>query len=447
MAYFDAAGNPIAAPESGQKEVPLEHDFEIGQMVRNIPQSGKQFLEDTTAIIHSPIETLGGLGRMVLGLGGKAGIPGLDVYEENANAVGKYFADRYGGVEEFQRSLQNDPVGVVGDLATLASGGAAATARVPGAIGRGGRVLKQAAQATDPVNLGLSATRAAIGKAAPTSWPRELYESAAKWPTTMDIKKPGSRRAITETALRENIMPNEAGVARLEKRMRDTWQGVDDLITRYTKEGRMIPVAEVMQNLGEGRRKIDMPGPDRATDLAKYDDFVNSWIEDLQLQGRDTLTPFEVNELKKRMYERIKFDRRGGTAQPAVETARRDIAKGAAQAEGTLDPQIRELNRQYGELRELRDPLVRSSGRVSNLDPLSITEGITAAGAEAVAPGVGGKLGWAAALANKPQVRGRMARKLWEMQQPGGGNIFNSPLWRTLLAQSGGLQQRTERNR
>src|SRR5436190_4642689 len=44
-------------------------------------------------------------------------IPGEQEHEPYANAVGQFFADRYGSMEAFKKTLAEDPVGFAADLA------------------------------------------------------------------------------------------------------------------------------------------------------------------------------------------------------------------------------------------------------------------------------------------------------------------------------------------
>lgn len=45
-------------------------------------------------------------------------------YEPMANAVGAFYKDRYGGAENIKKTLYEDPVGAVGDVASVVAGGA-----------------------------------------------------------------------------------------------------------------------------------------------------------------------------------------------------------------------------------------------------------------------------------------------------------------------------------
>ena len=99
-------------------------------MMANLPSSAGRFLRDLTAPIHSPIDTVKGLGGLGLGALQKL-IPGRQGQEHHAEAVGGFFADRYGGFENIKKTLAGDPVGAAADIGTLLTGGGALAARTP----------------------------------------------------------------------------------------------------------------------------------------------------------------------------------------------------------------------------------------------------------------------------------------------------------------------------
>lgn len=87
-------------------------------------------------------ETIGGLNQLGVGLESKLGLidkgnPAEQAKDEAAlNAVGKMYADRYGSVEGFKRTLANDPFAIGSDLATVATlplGGEGLISKVPDA--------------------------------------------------------------------------------------------------------------------------------------------------------------------------------------------------------------------------------------------------------------------------------------------------------------------------
>ena len=156
----DLLANIRASREANKKAglTPQESPLSYGQMfsmaLSNTPKSASQFVEDTFAPVLSPLETVDSIYTLGKGLVQLA-IPGEQADEETARAVGTYFANRYGGLENFKRTFANDPVGLLGDVSMIVTGGGTAAARLPGVLGKVGNKVKQVGQAIDPLNVGV----------------------------------------------------------------------------------------------------------------------------------------------------------------------------------------------------------------------------------------------------------------------------------------------------
>jgi hypothetical protein len=72
-----------------------------------------------------------------------------------ADAVGKFFADRYGSEEGFKRAIAQDPVGVLSDLGTVMSLGGGAAVRAPGVAGKAASLVSKVGEIVDPVSASL----------------------------------------------------------------------------------------------------------------------------------------------------------------------------------------------------------------------------------------------------------------------------------------------------
>lgn len=149
------------AEQSGltPQESPLSYGQMFSRALANTPKSSAQFVEDTLAPVLSPLETVNSLFTLGKGLVQLA-IPGEQADEKTAEAVGTYFAKRYGGVENFKRAFADDPVGILGDVSMVVTGGGALAARAPGMVGKAGAVVRDVGQAIDPLNVGIQAAGA-----------------------------------------------------------------------------------------------------------------------------------------------------------------------------------------------------------------------------------------------------------------------------------------------
>lgn len=116
--------NEIPAPRKyALSEVP-------GEMLRNAPSSAAKVVGDVVTAVTSPIQTTTGIGDLVGGLmepvtpnfmyGGDSRERALTARDNFT----KYLADRFGGTEELKRTMAEDPIGFLGDLSTVFSGGA-----------------------------------------------------------------------------------------------------------------------------------------------------------------------------------------------------------------------------------------------------------------------------------------------------------------------------------
>ncbi len=150
-----SAGAPI--PESAP-EMPWS---DVGQAaIENLWPSAKQYGKDTITPFMEPKKTLQSLADLGNGIIQQL-IPGEHPDEKIAKAVGEFFVKRYGGVEEIKRTLATDPVGALGDLSLVLSGGGTMLTRAPSLAGKVGSVIQKTGATIDPLSLAGSAAKAA----------------------------------------------------------------------------------------------------------------------------------------------------------------------------------------------------------------------------------------------------------------------------------------------
>ncbi len=136
----------------------------LATTANNIIPSGKKLINDTIQIFKDPIGTADSIEDLATGI--VLNMTGADgkIYDRNgniigdntegkrkqevANAVGKYFKERYGGVNNVKESFKNDPVGVVADISILFSGGAMLAPK-GGAMAN---IATKGATVTDPIS-------------------------------------------------------------------------------------------------------------------------------------------------------------------------------------------------------------------------------------------------------------------------------------------------------
>jgi hypothetical protein len=153
--------------EAFDKQVGLDNDMSWADVAKqapgNIASSGGRFLKDLTHPIMHPMQTVEDLGRAGLGAVEKTGITPHQESVPYADAIGKFFKDRYGSIDNLKKTIATDPIGFISDISSVLSGGESAMARAPGIVGRAGEALGKASRATDPLSY-LSLTGKGVAK-------------------------------------------------------------------------------------------------------------------------------------------------------------------------------------------------------------------------------------------------------------------------------------------
>lgn len=164
-----ASANPFAqyaAPASSSSEIPVSRRSyalsEVpGAALENAPASAGQFVGGMIQAVTSPVQTLTSL--LDLGAGAlrnslpKSVSSFIDKFDADpanaerasavATAVGGAYKDKYGSYDAIKRTFAEDPVGAVGDLSTLLTGGGVAATKV-GAT-KTGAALSRAGELTN----------------------------------------------------------------------------------------------------------------------------------------------------------------------------------------------------------------------------------------------------------------------------------------------------------
>ena len=181
----------------------------------NVPKSLFTLGKDVVSAVAHPIETGKALTELVKGTAAKGaekvledteigqamvskmndsrvsrGLPELQKDEEGkfqlpqteemqvANAVGNYFNERYGSLENAKESFVEDPAGVLADIATVITGGGAAlrtagqSSKIP-TLTKAGEAISTAGKALEPTSLVTKAVTAPI-KAVAQSTPARI---------------------------------------------------------------------------------------------------------------------------------------------------------------------------------------------------------------------------------------------------------------------------------
>lgn len=161
----------IVAMQSGQKET---QGF-ASRTASNILPSAANMASGIYEAVTSPAQT--GMNMLDVAAGGLQKImpdrlvSALDSENaqrarEKAGAVGEFYKQRYGGLEQAKETLATDPVGAAADLASLLSLGGAGVSRIP-TLKKAGQAITKAATYVDPASLaykGAAKVAPSIGK-------------------------------------------------------------------------------------------------------------------------------------------------------------------------------------------------------------------------------------------------------------------------------------------
>ena len=431
-------------------------DFSTLEMIKNIPSSAGQFISDITQPIRHPIDTAENLAKVITGGASKLakfsreqGFPlvpepsqeqlakyGGYPQEATAEAVGDFFKQRYGSGEAFKQTAMKDPVGLMSDIAVLATGGAALPAKMPGLMGKAGKIVQTTGKALEPLNMMKGMTKLGLSQL-PKTLPVSLYKSAVKFPTTLDVKYGmGTRTKLAETALKHKIMPTEKGILKLAGYEKDLGIKIGSLIDEATASGKAIPKSKVFKYLKDARRETGGVKVGARTSRQQINKIAKELNDEMKKIDGDTLTARQLQDLKISAQQASKYEP-GTVRETGTEQASKAVAKAAKEGVEELVPDAAAINKELAELKKLKKPLMQAASRIENRDLISIGTPLkTMAGGE-MAGGRGAIVGAIAGMAEAKKAQ--MALGLKAMQDAGLGNLINQDLMRTLIKQ--GLYQ------
>ena len=421
----------------------LEWSSVLKEGATNIPSSSFDFLKNLFQFAIHPKKTAETLGDTLAG-GVQKLVPGKQGSEPQFDAMVDFFADRYGGVENFKKTISEDPVGVLADFSTLVTGaggavrGAGIVSKVS-KIAKAGKAVQKAGAAIEPLQVAKQSL-----KIVPT---RKMYESAAKFSTA--AKKPGEssqvvRQRMTQTALDNSIMPTYKGLEKLEKFITEVNAEIGKAVKKPTDAGVRRSAGQLLKNFDEIEEwawKWSAEPLKNAAQLKKIkSDFKKVWGI-FNKKGKQTawktMTPEEIQLKKTTLYKDLENFYDSVKTQPAKIKGSKQIARNAKEILEDIIPEIKELNQRYGPLKELHKALDRVAGRITNRDilgigiPLKTGAGYAATGGQAMGAGVG--LAWG--LMDTPVVKAKLAIVIKALQKKLG------PISPTQAAVSLGLFQ------
>lgn len=152
------------APEGG---------YSAGGFAKNVVKSGAGLIGGIANMALHPIDTIKNVGGLAVGAVEKL-IPGMQGQEYKVDAVGKFFKDRYGGIENVKNTFYNDPVGAILDLSTVLTGGGALVTKIGtvgkmGELAKAGNIASKVGEVINPIGLTGKAIAGSVNLATKTA--------------------------------------------------------------------------------------------------------------------------------------------------------------------------------------------------------------------------------------------------------------------------------------
>ena len=423
------------------------HDFNTGNMVGNIPSSGYKAGADAANFVKQvatqPVQTAKGINEVMESLQLKGanlfGTPESqragflkNVNEDKADQVVGFIDDRYGSIDKFQYTLENDPVGVISDLAGLLStaGLAKDLSNIAGGAGMKAltseaSALSKAGAAIDPFNLAVNVAGSGVGasinaakKATGTYLPASIYESAAKMPV---VGKDRDRKV--QTALDNEINVTHTSSELLQSKIDAFNSEIDQLIKASVDSGRTIPINQLFQSLSSLKNKAGDMNLDAVSDMKIIDRISNDFQQHLKSLGKKHLTAAELQSLKVNAYSRIKHEVTNNTSSQAANNARKAFAFDAKKAIEQLEPKTQQVNKKLSDLYDLQNTQLSTAKRVGNKNTVSLQDGVIlgSSGISSIAanidPIVAATVGATLVVLGKDKVQGITAINLHKLAQ------------------------------
>ena len=434
------------AYQAAKQQETSKFQFSGKEALKNLPGSIVEEGKNVIGAITQPIQTLKGIGNLALGVAEKA-TDGVQSHEKYADALSDYYANKYGSKDAFLQELQNNPASILSDISMFVTGGASGAAKLASLSKVGAKAapalekVAKAGTAIDPLNLAANTTMYGASKVIPKTVAPMMYESAAKWSTTL---KPEERAAITETALKNQIPLDYSGLGKVQSKLTDLGDKMDNLITNATDQNIKIPATKVLESLKDVKKQSGGFKIEAGQDIKEINNIEKQFKDYLKKNKITSVTPQQLQEFKADAYKRIDFGRAPEKPSLAKEEAYRAMAGSARQSLEEFMPELRDINAQYGALRELQPNLQRAVGRIENRDLMGL--GATAkTGAGGALGGIpGAVIGFGQSLLDSPKIKGKAALELYKKQNQGLGMFLDNSARNTLARQL--IEQQFELN-
>ena len=362
----------------------------VSGFAKNVGTSLKNNAGDLANAILNPVDTITAVGQAGIGAIQKQ-IPGGEGdewnYEHVADAVGDYYSDRFGNLDD---TAYEDPVGLlmdgafgIGTAAKLAATGSK-IAGLSGAANAASKVGK-IADSVDPINMAAGALgRGASNLVGGTDRATSITQKNTKFSTARNSpeNKPGAADRMAETMLRYGLDPtNLKSIEQLENLIQKFEKQSASAVDRFDQSGGKIDATAALDTLESLKRDLlQSADPDAGLRAKTTEDYINSGLDSLgRASGDGMLTGRQALDTRRSIDAGVDWK-----ASKTKSTAKNEARKQYANAlRSELAEQIKGLkgvNQDFSRLLEVKEPLARAAQRNSNNSNRLINNVATGAG-------------------------------------------------------------------
>lgn len=419
-------------------EKSLGWDEVLERAIGNIPTSAVETGKNLVAPILHPAKTMEGIGALANDL--SQGMPaspmpampgGFTPFEKDGpkvdngslKAVVEGMKNRYGSVDNFKKTLSEDPIGVMADIASALMTGGLATKAVGALSGAEkvaavGEKIATAGAKLDPVyGLAKTAALGTIKTITPKTLPSRMWKSAAKLSTTFTQAQ---RAKIAETALRYDVTSTISGVDKVRKKIDSLNSTISQLVERTDlMPGAKIPVHRLFDEF----KQLERDFMENSGSPLKARQAIRSVEKEItranRIIGRRSLSPTQAQKMKQTIYKELEKSYNKLMALPAKTEAQMAVARAAKEGLEDLIPEIKALNATEGELIDLHNAIERSASRIGNRDIMGIGVPIKGSLGAMVSGPSGATAGLLLGVLDTPSVKSKLSVVLNRLKRDG----------------------------
>lgn len=345
----------LANGELGGKQ-PMAWADVGSQAVGSLPSSALKLGEAITAPIHSPVQTIKGIGSLVK----EALIPWGE--QTNTEAVAKSMSDKYGSMENFKNAIASDPLGVASDMSMVltGAGGMANLAKLPKVAAN----LRRASAIADPLNIITEPAKLAA-KSIPKSIQNTLYKSALKPSATLKQEEVLKR---VRTGIEEGIPVSAGGLEKSKSIVKNINKDIMERIDQFDNLGQTVdlnaPISKI-DALSDVVKSKNIAPQDRLSQIEKVKSDVlsaqpASQVGIKQAQVYKQSLNAELDDFYKRISQGDNINKLDTMKAKAA------LADGLREEITAIYPELKNLNAREGSLIQLNKSLQRRVNNISN---------------------------------------------------------------------------------